>query len=286
MGGGASGGGGGTSPFARLSRGVREEGDLRWLFDFIDVDRSGTIERKELLALLSTRRQGDGQRLSSKQIDELVRYAGGENISFESFARALKEFTYLTTTLSNAYRVVFVTGGPGSGKGTLCAKLVEHKGDRLEHVSSGDLLRDEVKRNTELGQRVAALMQQGALVSASIVLALLDARLSNAQGKVVLLDGFPRSLDNARDFYNDFGPAEGILLFDCPEEEMVRRIVERGKVSGRADDNEATARKRVAIFKEQSEAPTQFLISKGIPVTRIDTTRPVEENLRILLNKF
>lgn len=180
----------------------------------------------------------------------------------------------------------FLIGGPGSGKGTLCGKLIAERSGLLDHVSSGDLLRDEVKRQTDIGKHVAELMSKGELVSASIVLALLDARLGQASGKIVLLDGFPRSLQNAQDFYRDFGPAECLLLFDCPDEEMVRRIVERGKKSGRADDNEETARQRVKIFKQQSEAPTKFLLEKGVPLLRIDATRPIEENMEILLSRF
>jgi len=82
-----------------------------------------------------------------------------------------------------------------------------------------------------------------------------------------------------------FGPAEGLIYFDCPEEEMVRRIVERGKLSGRSDDNQETARKRIQVFKEQSIEPTQYLISKGVPLIRVDATKLVEDNVKSLLNK-
>ena len=184
--------------------------------------------------------------------------------------------------LLDTYRVMFVVGGPGSGKGTLCGKLVEQR-SHVKHISSGDLLRHEVASGSKLGKELQAIMQSGKLVDASTVLALLDKALGSSYGTVVLLDGFPRSLDNAVDFYELFGPGEGLLIFECPEDEMIRRIVNRGKGSGRVDDNEETAKKRIEIFKSQSLESVRFLREKaGIPVISIDATKPISENVDFL----
>jgi UMP-CMP kinase len=74
------------------------------------------------------------------------------------------------------------------------------------------------------------------------------------------------------------------MLFKCPEEEMVRRIVERGKSSGRADDNADTARRRVQVFRDQSEAPFAYLTGLGFPVISVDSTRPVPDNVDMLMS--
>jgi adenylate kinase family enzyme len=88
-------------------------------------------------------------------------------------------------------------------------------------------------------------------VAASVVMVLVEQSLKAAPARVVLLDGFPRSLENVEDFLRAYNNrCEGVLFFSCPEQEMVRRIIERGKTSGRADDaKEETAWRRVQIFR-------------------------------------
>ena len=109
--------------------------------------------------------------------------------------------------------------------------------DRWCSGSSGDLLRDEVQKGTPLGKEVAAIMSEGALVSPSIIMALLRRRMASFPGAYVLLDGFPRSKQNAEDFEKICGKAEMAISLVCPDEVMVQRILSRGLESGRADDN-------------------------------------------------
>ncbi|CAN0221021.1 unnamed protein product [Discosporangium mesarthrocarpum] len=99
--------------------------------------------------------------------------------------------------------------------------------------------------------QVAEKMKEGKLVEASTVLALLEKFLAMHPGRYVLLDGFPRSLDNARDWSRLFGPPEAYIRLDVPDDVMTKRIVERGLRSGRPDDNAEVARARIATYHQQ-----------------------------------
>mmetsp|Transcript_15905 Transcript_15905/g.32017 ORF Transcript_15905/g.32017 Transcript_15905/m.32017 type:complete len:331 (+) Transcript_15905:34-1026(+) len=103
-------------------------------------------------------------------------------------------------------RIVLVVGGPGSGKGLLCQRLSQECG--VVHMSSGDLLRDEVERNTPLGRECADIMERGDLVSSAVITTLIRRRMSEFPGRRVLLDGFPRSVENANDFAEICGKPE------------------------------------------------------------------------------
>jgi adenylate kinase len=149
-----------------------------------------------------------------------------------------------------ADKVVFVLGGPGSGKGTQCAKLVEDFG--FTHLSAGDLLRDEVKSQSEVGQMCGNLMKEGKLVPMQVTIGLLKAAMEKAENKTFLIDGFPRALDQGRAFTDYVQEPDFVLFFDCPLETMTERLMERGLTSGRSDDNMDSIRKRFDTFTSQS----------------------------------
>jgi len=150
----------------------------------------------------------------------------------------------------------------------------------VKHVSCGEILRAEVTKGSDLGRTIAAKIAEGSLISTSIVMALVDQSLRNSGGKIVLLDGFPRSLDNAKDFLTLYTHCEAVLFFDCPEEVMVQRIVERGLSSGRVDDTESIARKRIKVYQEQSTLPIRYLTEeRHVKSYHFDTTRPIKENM-------
>ena len=129
-----------------------------------------------------------------------------------------------------ADKVVFVLGGPGSGKGTQCEKLVKDYG--FTHLSAGDLLRDEVRSRSEVGQMCANLMKEGKLVPMEVTIGLLRAAMEKATVKNFLIDGFPRALDQAMSFETRVQVADFVLFFDCPLETMTERLLERGLTSG------------------------------------------------------
>ncbi|GIL43881.1 hypothetical protein Vafri_1468, partial [Volvox africanus] len=147
-------------------------------------------------------------------------------------------------------QIIFVLGGPGSGKGTQCAQILEDY--ECVHLSAGDLLRAEVKSGSVVGKKCEELMREGKLVPFAVTLNLLKKAMIESGGKFFLIDGFPRALDQAEQFERSIMPCKAVLFFDCPEEEMEKRLLKRGETSGRSDDNADTIRKRFRTFLEQS----------------------------------
>lgn len=170
-------------------------------------------------------------------------------------------------------RTILVVGGPGSGKGLLCERLVRECA--TSHVSCGEMLREEVQRATPLGLQVEGLMRRGELVPSETVVALLRRRMRTYPGRRLLLDGFPRSPQNALDFERECGKPELALQLTCADDVMLERILGRGQ--GRADDNEATARQRIATFHEQGEPIAAWLRSARVPIIELDASQPKEE---------
>ena len=153
--------------------------------------------------------------------------------------------------LRSSATVVFVLGGPGSGKGTQCERIIKEHG--YKHFSTGDLLRDEVKSGSPIGKQCEALMKEGKLVPMDVTISLLrNAMLKSAGSKKFLIDGFPRALDQAVAFEDSIMPCSYILYFDCPLETMETRLLKRGETSGRSDDNAEAIKKRFDTFTNQS----------------------------------
>ncbi|MCP9837335.1 adenylate kinase [Cyanobium sp. N.Huapi 1H5] len=145
-------------------------------------------------------------------------------------------------------RLLFL-GPPGAGKGTQAELLAERHG--LLHLSTGDLLRAEVKAGTALGQEAEAVMARGELVSDTLVLAIVRSRLEGHTGGW-LLDGFPRNLAQAEaldDLLAELDQRiERVLLLELEDGVLIQRLLSRG----RADDNEAVIRNRLVVYQEQT----------------------------------
>ncbi|KAF7489046.1 Adenylate kinase isoenzyme 1 [Sarcoptes scabiei] len=184
--------------------------------------------------------------------------------------------------------IIFVIGGPGSGKGTCCARLKEKYG--LTHLSTGDLLRDEVASGSALGQELNSIMQSGKLVSNKQVLDLLEAaiRKQMSVSKGFLIDGYPREANQAVEFEKQIGPCKTVLYFKCSDSAMIERLINRGKFSGRVDDNEETIKKRLKVFHENSDPILKYLKEKVVEFdsnkTVDDLFADVDEFIRKLLN--
>jgi len=149
--------------------------------------------------------------------------------------------------------IFWVFGGPGSGKGTQCARLSEKYG--LVHISSGDLLREEVAGETEIGQQINEIMMTGQLVPRDVVLTLLKKKVVSTYKttKGYLIDGYPREVVQGKEFEEEIAPCTQIIFFECSDDAMRTRLLERAKVSQRTDDNEETILNRIKLFHEVSE---------------------------------
>lgn len=160
--------------------------------------------------------------------------------------------------------IVFVLGGPGSGKGTQCTKL--KRDFNFEQVCVGDLLRREAARETPLGKSVADIMQRGEIVPGKITMGLLKAELSALAGvcRGVLIDGFPRAMDQAEAFENMVAPCWFVLYFRCAEREMLFRLMRRGKTSGRADDTREVVEKRLKTFLHKTMPVIEHYRERGL----------------------
>lgn len=171
------------------------------------------------------------------------------------------------------HKVVFVLGGPGSGKGTQSARLVEEFG--VTHLSAGDLLRAHMKSGSPEGQMVADMIKNGQIVPSHVTISLLQRAMDESGKHKFLIDGFPRNEENRASFEKQTGIApEFVLFFDCPEEVMEKRLL--GRNEGRTDDNIETIRKRFHVFIDSSMPVIQYYEALG-KVARINADRPAEE---------
>ncbi|KAH8371185.1 hypothetical protein KR093_006407, partial [Drosophila rubida] len=172
--------------------------------------------------------------------------------------------------------IIWILGGPGCGKGTQCAKIVEKYG--FTHLSSGDLLREEVASGSDKGRELQDIMSKGGLVSNQEVLSLLNGAVTRAKGnsKGFLIDGYPREKNQGIAFEEQIAPADLALYFECSEDTMVQRIMARASAAAvkRADDNETTIRSRLQTFKQNTSAILALYIEKTLT---INAERDVED---------
>ena len=170
-----------------------------------------------------------------------------------------------------SHRLLFV-GPPGAGKGTQAERLAASHG--LLHLSTGDLLRAEVKAGSELGKEAEAVMNRGELVSDELVLAIVRSRLQNHSGGW-LLDGFPRNLAQAEALdalLSELNqPLQSVLLMELDDEELVQRLLARG----RADDNEEVIRHRLSVYREQTAPLINHYEQRG-QLKRVVSTGTIE----------
>lgn len=159
-------------------------------------------------------------------------------------------------------------GPPGSGKGTQAVKLAEHF--NLLHISTGDLFRSEMKNETPLGLEAKKYMEKGELVPDEVTIGMLSNKLDEYAGKVkgFIFDGFPRTQPQAEalDKLLDLKETEIslVLALDVPEEEIVGRIKERGKTSGRADDlNDEIIRNRFRVYLNETASVADHYKGSG-----------------------
>lgn len=150
---------------------------------------------------------------------------------------------------------IVIFGAPGSGKGTQSERIVEKYG--INHISTGDVLRAEIKNGTELGKTAKSYIDQGQLIPDSLMIDILASVFDGFKGsKGVIFDGFPRTIAQAealKVMLKERGQEVSVMLdLEVPEDELMVRLVKRGKDSGRADDNEETIKKRLNVYHSQT----------------------------------
>lgn len=162
-------------------------------------------------------------------------------------------------------------GAPGSGKGTQGEKLVAHFG--IPKISTGDALRAAVKAGTELGLKAKAAMNAGQLVDDSIVIGIVEERLAQADAQNgFILDGFPRNTAQAEVLEGMLarigkGSIGKALHLHVADEEIVKRLLHRAQIEGRADDKEDVIRHRIAVYNAETAPLLDFYGKQGKVVT-------------------
>ena len=163
---------------------------------------------------------------------------------------------------------IVIFGAPGSGKGTQSDKLIEKYG--LQHISTGDVLRAEIKNGTELGRNAKQYIDQGQLIPDELMVSIL-ASVYDGFGrghKGVIFDGFPRTIPQAealKAMLAERGDKVAAMIeLEVPEDELMKRLLLRGKLSGRADDNEETIKKRLVVYHQQTQPLIEWYKKEGV----------------------
>jgi adenylate kinase len=162
---------------------------------------------------------------------------------------------------------IVIFGAPGSGKGTQSDKMIEKYG--LNHISTGDVLRAEIKKGSELGKTAASFIDQGQLIPDDLMVSILASVYDSfGDHKGVIFDGFPRTIPQAealKKMLDERGDKVAAMIeLDVPEEELMKRLLLRGQQSGRADDNEETIKKRLVVYHSQTQQLIEWYDKEGI----------------------
>jgi adenylate kinase len=166
-----------------------------------------------------------------------------------------------------------IFGPPGSGKGTQASRI--EKEFHLVHLSTGAILRSEVARGTEIGKEVARIMAAGDLVPDDIIVRIVRQRLPESEvGEGVLLDGFPRTLEQARAL-DEMLASEGhqvdfVIALDVPEDVLVERILHRAAIEGRSDDTREAIAERMREYHKLTEAVLDYYRRHGVRVIEVN----------------
>jgi adenylate kinase len=161
---------------------------------------------------------------------------------------------------------VVIFGPPGSGKGTQSEKIIEKFG--LEHISTGEILRAEIKSNSDLGKLAASFIDRGELVPDHIIVGMLENRLDVLGAvKGVVFDGFPRTIEQAdalKDLLKKRQETIDVMVnLEVENEELITRLLKRGETSGRSDDNLETIEKRIQVYECQTAPVIDFYKREG-----------------------
>jgi adenylate kinase len=162
---------------------------------------------------------------------------------------------------------IIIFGAPGSGKGTYSEAIVERYG--MGHISTGDVLRGEIKNGTEVGRMAKELIDKGQLIPDELMIRILAKTYDSLpQGRGVIFDGFPRTEAQAealKQMLQERGHDLGMAIDLVVEENiLLERLLRRAQIEGRADDNEETIRKRFEVYHSKTEPILKWFEKEGI----------------------
>ena len=186
---------------------------------------------------------------------------------------------------------IVLFGAPGCGKGTQAQRLKEHYG--IHHVSTGEVIRGEIARGTELGKRMESYIREGKLAPDEIVIDMIANYVAeHKEAKGCIFDGFPRTTRQAEEFDRILAwhglKVDLMVDIHVPEEELVKRILLRGKVSGRADDaSEEVIRGRIEVYRRQTQVVADFYAKqdKYADVDGVGSMDEVFDRIRAVIDR-
>ena len=187
---------------------------------------------------------------------------------------------------------IVLFGPPGAGKGTQAEYLINSFG--LIHLSTGDLLRSEIAAGTKLGLEAKAFMDKGELVPDAVVIGMIKSRLeANKEAKGFIFDGFPRTVDQARaldELLNaNSTPISGMLSLEVEKQELTDRLLSRGKISGRADDqNQSIIENRINVYNEKTSPLIEYYEKQGkhFGINGMGTIEEIAERLKAVVKNL
>ena len=180
---------------------------------------------------------------------------------------------------------IVIFGAPGCGKGTQSARIIDRFG--LTHISTGELLRKEIADGTELGRVADSYISKGHLIPDHLMCEILAARIDSLlpTSKGFIFDGFPRTIAQAEELKKMLDARgqhiEAVVGLEVPDDELMVRLVERGKVSGRADDNPETIARRLQVYHNTTKPLRDYYVAEGIyrPINGSGSIDEIFENI-------
>lgn len=186
---------------------------------------------------------------------------------------------------------IVIFGAPGSGKGTQSENLISHYG--LFHISTGEVLRDNIARGTELGKIADTYISDGKLIPDDLMISILADILDNTPEAKngVIFDGFPRTINQAgalKEMLAERGArVDAVVGLEVDEDELIDRLIKRGKESGRSDDNLETIKKRLQVYHSQTQPLRDYYMKEGtyLPIKGEGTVEGIFESIKAAIKE-
>ncbi|MCD7972586.1 MAG: adenylate kinase [Candidatus Azobacteroides sp.] len=186
---------------------------------------------------------------------------------------------------------IVIFGAPGSGKGTQSEFIIERHG--LHHISTGEVLRDEIAKESELGKIADGYISKGHLIPDELMIDILDKLIDDKiLRKGVIFDGFPRTINQAKALkamLNNRGTdISAVIGLEVPENLLVERLVKRGKESGRSDDNEETIINRIQVYHNNTAPLMDYYKQEGLyfPIDGGTTIEAISDEINGVLTEI